>query len=66
MNVREALDTLAQVVEQYFRGLPAEQRIVQQAMQVIIKAALPGEMPVAPSMPEKDVKKKEASDGNKK
>lgn len=41
MHNVEALNVLSQVVEQHFRGLPAEQRAVQQALQVLMKAIEP-------------------------
>ena len=37
MTVQEALNVLVQVVEQYFRGLPSEQRAAALALQVIAK-----------------------------
>ena len=56
METQEALNVLAQVVENYFTGLPKDQRVVQQALQTIKDATTP---PV-------DADTTDEEDGNKK
>ncbi len=54
MEIQEALNTLAQVVEQYFTGLPKDQRVVQQAIQVLVKAIEPTTSEVEKPKPKKE------------
>ena len=58
MTIQEALKVINQVVEQNFRGLPPDQRIVQEALQVVINATMQDNTAKA-------AKKPEQSDGNK-
>jgi len=58
MTIVEALGNIVNAHEAYFRGLPAEQRAVQQSLQTIAKALEPDDQG-------KD-EKKEQPDGNKK
>lgn len=41
MELKEALNVLSQVVENYFTGLPKDQRVVQQALQAVAKVVQP-------------------------
>ena len=43
MELKEALNVLRQVVEQYFTGQPKDQRIVEQALQAVKEATKPKE-----------------------
>lgn len=63
MEIKEALNTLIQVVEQYFTGLPKDQRVVQQALQILTTATIP--TAGKDKLVKKEEPKKKESDGNK-
>ena len=60
MTIEEALSNIVNAHEAYFRGLPAEQRAIQQSLQIVANALEPSTVPQ-----KEDKKKKKESDGNK-
>ena len=59
MELKEAFNNIVQAHETYFRGLPAEQRAIQQSLEVVADALKP------PPEADKEAKpKKKEPDGN--
>lgn len=59
MNVQEAFNNIVTAHETYFRGLPVEQRAIQQSLEVVAEA-------LKPTTALQAAKEKKEPDGNKK
>ncbi len=53
MEIKEALSNIVNAHEAYFRGLPAEQRAIQQSLQIVANALEPSTVPQKEVKPDK-------------